>query len=85
MFGYGLNGRGSIPGRGWETFLFVTTSRPALGPHPPSYAMGTGCSFPGVKRPEREADHSPPSIAKVKNAWSYTSTSPVRLHGVVHR
>jgi hypothetical protein len=30
----------------------------------------------------READHSPPSSAEVKNAWSYTST-PVRLHDVV--
>jgi hypothetical protein len=28
----------------------------------------------GVKRPGREADHSPPSIAEFKNAWSYTST-----------
>jgi hypothetical protein len=27
----------------------------------------------GVKRPGREADHSPPSSAEVKNAWSYTS------------
>jgi hypothetical protein len=25
--------------------------------HPTSYPMGTGDSFPGVKRPEREADH----------------------------
>jgi hypothetical protein len=33
--------------------------------------------FPwGLKRPGREADHSPPSSAEVKNAWSYTSTSP---------
>jgi hypothetical protein len=31
----------------------------------------------------REANHSPPSSAEVKNAWSYTSTSPIRLHGVV--
>jgi hypothetical protein len=29
-----------------------------------------------VKRPGREADHSPPSSAEVKNAWSYTSTPP---------
>jgi hypothetical protein len=36
-----------------------------------------------VKRPGREADHSPPSNAQVKNAWSYTSTPSVRLHGVV--
>jgi hypothetical protein len=28
----------------------------------------------GVKRPECEADHSPPSSVEVKNAWSYTST-----------
>jgi hypothetical protein len=28
----------------------------------------------GVKRPGPEADHSPPSSAEVKNAWSYTST-----------
>jgi hypothetical protein len=28
------------------------------------------------KRPECQADHSPPSIAKVKNTWSYTFTLP---------
>jgi hypothetical protein len=27
-----------------------------------------------VKRPGREADHSPPSSTEVKNAWSYTSS-----------
>jgi hypothetical protein len=37
----------------------------------------------GVKRPGREADHSPPSSAEVKNAWHYTSTTPIRLHSVV--
>jgi hypothetical protein len=45
---------------------------------------GSGVRFPawvpgalslGVKRPRgREADHSPPSSAEVKNTWSYTST-----------
>jgi hypothetical protein len=35
--------------------------------------MGAGGSFPGVKRPGREADHSPQSSAEVKNAWRYTS------------
>jgi len=34
-------------------------------------------------RPGREADHSLPSSAEVKNAWSYTSTPPIHLHGVV--
>jgi hypothetical protein len=37
----------------------------------------------GVKRPEREADHRPPSSAEVKNAWSYTSTPPIHFYGVV--
>jgi hypothetical protein len=38
------------------------------GVHPASYPMGTGGSFPGGKaRPGRDADHSPPSSAEVKN------------------
>jgi hypothetical protein len=44
------------------------------GAHPAFYPMGTRGSFPGGKRPWREADYSPPSSAEVKNAWSYTST-----------
>jgi hypothetical protein len=30
-----------------------------------------------------EADRSPPSSAEVKNAWSYISTLPIRLPGVL--
>jgi hypothetical protein len=37
---------------------------------------------PGVKRPGREVDHSPPTSAEVKKMWIFTST-PMRLHGVV--
>jgi hypothetical protein len=33
-------------------------------------------SFEGVKRQEREVNHTPPSSAEVKNKWSYTSTLP---------
>jgi hypothetical protein len=33
--------------------------------------MRTEGSPPGIKQPGREADHSPPSSAEVKNAWSY--------------
>jgi hypothetical protein len=40
---------------------------------------------PGVKRSGREADHSPPCRAEVKNAWSYISTPPTRFHGVMLR
>jgi hypothetical protein len=36
------------------------------GAHPASYPMSTRGSFPGVKRPGREADRSPPSSAEVK-------------------
>jgi hypothetical protein len=38
---------------------------------------------PKVKRPGREADHSLPSSAEIKNVWSYTSISPMRFYGVV--
>jgi hypothetical protein len=46
--------------------------------HPASYPVGNRVSFLAVKRLGREANHSPPSSAGVKNAWSYTSTPPVR-------
>jgi hypothetical protein len=44
--------------------------------------MGTG-SFPGVKRPGRGADHPSPPSAEVTNEWSYTSTPPLGLRGVL--
>jgi len=37
----------------------------------------------GVKQPGHEADHSPPSCARVKKAWSYTSTPPMHLRDMV--
>jgi hypothetical protein len=37
------------------------------GAHSGSYRMGREGSFPGVKRPGREVDHSSPSSVKVKN------------------
>jgi hypothetical protein len=40
------------------------------GVHPTFYPMGTGGSFLGVKRPGREADHSPPASAGVKKCGS---------------
>jgi len=39
-------------------------------------------SFPGVKWPRRDVDHSPPTRAEVRNEWSSTSTPPVHLNGV---
>jgi hypothetical protein len=45
------------------------------GAHAASYPMGIG-SFSGVKRQGREADHSPPPSAEVKNTWISTSAPP---------
>jgi hypothetical protein len=43
------------------------------GEHKASDLMRTGVLYLGVKRPRRAADHSPPSSAEVKSAWSYTT------------
>jgi hypothetical protein len=53
------------------------------GPTQPPIQLVTGALSLGVKRPAREADHLPPSSAEVKNAWNYTSTPPILLHGMV--
>jgi hypothetical protein len=72
----------SSPGGGWEIFPSTTASRPALGTTQPPIQWVPAAFFLGLKRPVCEADHSPPSSAEVKNAWSYTSTFPIRLHCV---
>lgn len=46
-------------------------------PSPRLLFSGYWGSFPLVKRPGQEVDHSLPPIAKVQNVWSYTSSSPV--------
>jgi hypothetical protein len=66
-------------------FLLTPASRTALGPNQPLIQWVPGALSLGVKRPGREADHSPPSGAEVKNAWSCISTPPVHLRGVVLR
>jgi hypothetical protein len=50
------------------------SSRPALGSTQPPIQWVPGALSPGVKRPRREADHSPAASAKVKEMWIYTST-----------
>jgi hypothetical protein len=47
------------------------------GAHSAPYPMGIRGFFPRVKRPEREAYHSPPSTVDVIEALSYTSTPPI--------
>jgi hypothetical protein len=65
------------------------------GTHSASYEIGTGGSFPGLKRPVRKSDNSLQSSAKVKNAWSYIAAPPyifmtwcsvkhgIRLHCII--
>jgi hypothetical protein len=57
-------------------FLLATMSRLRLGPTQPPIQWIMEALSTGVKWPGCEADHSAPSSAKVKNAWSYTSTPP---------
>jgi hypothetical protein len=61
--------------RGQKSFLF-TASIPDLNFTQPPIQWLTRALFPGLKRPMRGADHSPPSSADVKDAWSYTSFLP---------
>jgi hypothetical protein len=78
-----LQDGGSIPGKGnYGIFSLLHRIEIVPGDHPASCLMGTGRGggFPRVKRSGCETDHSPPTSAEVKNAWNYTSTSPIRLH-----
>jgi hypothetical protein len=47
-----------------------------LESHPTSFLIGTRPSFPGIKRPGHEADHSHPTSAEVKKTRIYTYTPP---------
>jgi hypothetical protein len=54
-----------------EISLSSMSSRPILGPTQPPIQWALGALSPGVKRPGREADHSPPTGAEVKKTWIY--------------
>jgi hypothetical protein len=71
--------------RGGAGNIFSSPPRPDLlwGPTQPPIQWVLGALSVGVKWSEREADHSLPSSADVKNAWSYTSTPAIYFHGVV--
>jgi hypothetical protein len=61
-------------------FLLSKTSRPVLGPNQPPIQWVPG-SFPGVKQPDHQVDHSAPSSIKVKIS-GLCIYSPVRLRRV---
>jgi hypothetical protein len=57
-----------------KNFHFFKSSRRVLGSTQPPIQWVPWALFPGVKRPGREADHSPPASAEVKKMWIYTAT-----------
>jgi hypothetical protein len=74
--GYRLDSRKVGVWRGGKIFLHSMSSRLALGPTQPPIEWVLRTLSPGVKRLGREADHSPPTSAEVKNMWICTSTPP---------
>jgi hypothetical protein len=60
--------------------IFSSPNRPDRLWGPPNLLSN---GYRGVTRPGREANHSPPASAEVKEMWIYTSTPPIRLYGVV--
>jgi hypothetical protein len=83
--GYGLEDRmiGVQFPAGAGNFSLRHRVQTGSGAHPASYSMGIGGSFLEVKRPRREANHSPPSSAKVKGFIELYLHYPKCLHGVV--
>jgi hypothetical protein len=65
-----------------EIFVFATASTPAVGPIQPPIQWVPGALSLDVKRPAREANHSHPSNAEVKECVELYFHFPIRLHGV---
>jgi hypothetical protein len=71
--GYGLGDRGvGVLVPVWSR-IFSSPRRSDRLWGPPNFLSN---GYRWVKRPGREADHSPPAIAEVKKTWVYTSTPP---------
>jgi hypothetical protein len=79
--GYGLNGRGVGVRVPVVSIILSTSSRPALGPTQSPIQWVPGALSPGVKRPGREADHSPPTSVGVKKNDDLYIHSHIRLQG----
>jgi hypothetical protein len=68
---------------GAEDFSSSPCVQTGSGAHPASYPMGTGSPFPGGKaRPGRDANHSLHLVPRLSMSRSYTSSLPMRLHGM---
>jgi hypothetical protein len=75
--GYGLDVRGVGVRVPVGSRIFSSPCLPDRLSGPPSLlSKGYRGLSPELKRPGREADHSPPNNAEVKKMWIYTSTPP---------
>jgi hypothetical protein len=78
--GYGPDERGVRVRVPVESTIFTSPLLffwwPTLRPIQPPIQWILEALSPGVKRLGSEADHSPPTSAKVKKTWVYTSTAP---------
>jgi len=63
-------------------FLLLQNIHTDSESHPASLVIGYQASFPRVKRPGHEVDHSSPSSAEVKHEWNYTYSLPIHHRGV---
>jgi hypothetical protein len=71
--GHGMDGQSSFSGNRRRFSLLHNVQRP--NQHPSQWVPGPLST--GVKRPGREADHSPPSSAEVKNGGDIHPPHPV--------
>ena len=78
--GYGLDSK-EFQSRLEQGILYSSDRQDRLWGSTSLLFDGYRAYFPGLKWPEHE-DNLRPSSAKVKKEWSYTSTSPIYLHGV---
>jgi hypothetical protein len=74
---YGLDDRGFDSRQGLGIFLSTMISRPALRPTQPPIQWVPWALSLGVKRLVREANHSPPSSAEVKECVELYLHSPI--------
>ena len=74
---------GELPFDSWQgygVFLLSKVSRQDLVPTQPPIQWILRKFPTGVQQPDCEAKQSPPSRAKIKNEWRYTSIT-IYLHG----
>jgi len=81
--GYGSDDRGFETQQGLGIFHFTIAYKPVLWFTQPPIHWVPGVLSLGVKLPWREADHSPPSSAEVKEYVELYLHSPIRLLSVV--